>query len=107
VRVKAHCLTYYVGGFCSRARQQPHFVHGVQEFAVRGFEAVDFGQGAGNDYAHGVGHIVFFEGFDYVFFVYFACAFDVGGDFGKFWFFCIFHGFSLIGNYRPIIMIGR
>ena len=39
-------------------RQQAHFIHGVQELAVGGLEAVDLRNGAGDDDAHGVGHIV-------------------------------------------------
>ena len=35
--------------------------HGIQQLAVRRFEAVDLRQGTGDDDAHGVGHIVGFQ----------------------------------------------
>ena len=38
--------------------EQPHPVHGVEQLAVRGLEAVDLRDGAGDDDAHGVGHVV-------------------------------------------------
>ena len=58
VGVQAHGLAHDVGRLGPPAGQQPHFVHGVEQLAVRGLEAVDLRDGAGDDDAHGVGHIV-------------------------------------------------
>ena len=58
VGIQAHGLAHDVGGLRPCSRQQPHFIHGVEQLAVRGLEAVDLRDGAGDDDAHGVGHIV-------------------------------------------------
>ena len=41
--------------------EQPHLVHGVEQLAVGGLEPVDLGDGAGDDNAHRVGHVVLFQ----------------------------------------------
>ena len=58
VGVQAHGLAYNVGGFGAAAGEQPHFVHGVQQLAVGGLEAVDLRDSAADNDRHGVGHIV-------------------------------------------------
>ena len=58
VRVEAHGLADDVRGLGARAAQQAHFIHGIQQLAVRGLEAVDLGDRARYDDAHGVGHVV-------------------------------------------------
>ena len=58
VGIQAHGLAHDVGGLRPRSRQQTHFIHGVEQLAVGGLEAVDLRDGAGDDDAHGVGHIV-------------------------------------------------
>ena len=61
VGVEAHGLADDVGGFCPRAGQKAHFVHRIQELAVRRLEAVDLRDGARDDDRHGVGHVVRLE----------------------------------------------
>ena len=56
--IQLHGLPHNVGRLCARAREQSHFVHGVQQLPVRGLKSVDLRNGAGDDHAHGVGHIV-------------------------------------------------
>ena len=58
VGIQAHGLAHDVGGLRPCSRQQAHFIHGVEQLAVGGLEAVDLRDGAGDDDAHGVGHIV-------------------------------------------------
>ena len=58
VGIQTHGLAHDVGGLRPRSRQQTHFIHGVEQLAVGGLEAVDLRDGAGDDDAHGVGHIV-------------------------------------------------
>ena len=60
--IQAHGLAHDVGGLGAVPRQQAHLVHGVQELAVGGLEAVDLRDGPGDDHAHGVGHIVLVQG---------------------------------------------
>ena len=62
VGVELHGLADDVGALGARAGQKPHLVHGVQKFPVGGLEAVDLRDGAGDDDAHGVGHVVLFQG---------------------------------------------
>ena len=62
VGVQAHGLTHDVGGLGPGAGHQAHLVHGVQELAVGGLEAVDLRDGPGDDDAHGVGHVVGLQG---------------------------------------------
>ena len=40
---------------------RPMLIHRIQQLAVGGLEAVDLRQGAADDDAHGVGHIVRFQ----------------------------------------------
>ena len=61
VGVQAHGLAHDVGGLGAAAGEKPHLVHGIQELAVSGLEAVDLRNGTGDDNAHGVGHIVFVQ----------------------------------------------
>ena len=58
VGVQVHGAAHDVGRLGAGTLQQPHAVHGVQQLAVGGLEAIDLGQGAGDDDAHRVGHIV-------------------------------------------------
>ena len=61
VGVELHGLAHDVRALRARARQQAHLVHGVEELAVGGLEAVDLRDGAGDDDAHGVGHVVLLQ----------------------------------------------
>ena len=56
--VQTHGLPHDVGGFGAPAGEQSHLVHGVEQLAVAGLEAIDFRNSAGNDGGHGVGHEV-------------------------------------------------
>ena len=58
VGIQAHGLAHDVGGLGASAGEQAHLVHGVQQLAVGGLEAVDLRYGAADDDRHGVGHIV-------------------------------------------------
>ena len=58
VGVEAHCLPDDVRRLRAPAREQAHFIHRVEQLAVRRLEAVDFGDGARDDDAHGIGHVV-------------------------------------------------
>ena len=62
--------------FCSCRTKQPHFVHGVQQFTVRRFKAIDFRNGTGHNDTHGIGHIVFFQSIGNGLFHYLACTFN-------------------------------
>ena len=62
VGVQVHGGAHDVGRLGPGALEQPHPVHGVQQLAVGGLEAVDLGQRPADDDAHGVGHIVGFQG---------------------------------------------
>ncbi len=59
--VQVHGAAHDVGAFGAGAFQQAHAVHGIQQFAVGGLEAVNFRQRAGNNNAHGVRHVVCFQ----------------------------------------------
>ena len=61
VGVQVHGAAHDVGAFGAGAFQQAHAVHGIQQFAVGGLEAVNFRQRAGNNNAHGVRHVVCFQ----------------------------------------------
>mgnify|MGYP000665374680 CR=1 FL=1 len=61
VGVQVHGAAHDVRRLGAGTLQQPHAVHGVQQLAVRRFEAVDLWQRAADDDAHGVGHIVGFQ----------------------------------------------
>ena len=61
VGVQAHGLADDVGGFRPSTGEQTHFVHGVQQLAVRRLEAVDLRNCPGNDDRHGIGHVVQFQ----------------------------------------------
>ena len=61
VGVQVHGAAHDVGRFSAGAFQQPHLVHGIEQLAVGGLEAVDLRQRAADDDAHGVGHIVGFQ----------------------------------------------
>ena len=58
VGVELHGLAHDVGALGACPGQKAHFEHGVQELPVGGLEAVDLRNGAGDDDAHGVGHVV-------------------------------------------------
>ena len=61
VGVQVHGAAHDVGAFGAGAFQQAHAVHGIQQFAVGGLEAVNFRQRTGNNNAHGVRHVVCFQ----------------------------------------------
>ena len=61
VRVQLHGLADDVGGFGAGLREKAHFIHGIQELAVRRLESVDLRNGARDDDRHGVGHVVGLE----------------------------------------------
>jgi len=58
VGVQAHGLADNIGGFRPSTGEQTHFVHGVQQLAVRRLEAIDLRNCPGNDHRHGIGHVV-------------------------------------------------
>ena len=58
VRVQLHRLADNIGGFGAGLREKPHFVHGIQQLAVRRLEAVDLRDGTRDDDRHGIGHVV-------------------------------------------------
>ena len=60
--VQLHGLADDVGALLARAVEQAHLVHGIQKLAVRRLEPVDLRERAGHVGAHGVGHVVHFEG---------------------------------------------
>ena len=59
--IQLHGGADHIGRFGPRTGQQSHLIHGVQQFAMRGLEAVYFGDRPGYDDTHRVGHIVFFQ----------------------------------------------
>ena len=61
VRVELHGLSHDIRTFGTRSGQKSHFVHREKELAVRGLESVDLGDGARDDDAHHVRHIVLFD----------------------------------------------
>ena len=65
VRVEAHRLSDDVRTLDPSARKQTHFIHRIEQFSVRGLEAVDLGDRTRHDNAHYVGHIVLFYRFSY------------------------------------------
>ena len=58
VGIEPHGLTDDVRALRARAVQQSHLIHGIEELAVAGLEAVDLRNGARDDDRHRVGHIV-------------------------------------------------
>ena len=62
VGVELHGGPHHVGRLGPPPGEQLHLVHGVQELAVGGLEPVDLRDGPGDDDAHGVGHVVEFQG---------------------------------------------
>ena len=58
VGIELHGGPHHIGGLGAAPAQQLHLVHGVQQLAVGGLEAVDLRDGPGDDDRHGVGHIV-------------------------------------------------
>ena len=62
VRMDVHSLSHHVSALGTGTVHQSHLVHGIQDFPMSGFEAVDFGDRAGHDHAHNVRHIVLFYG---------------------------------------------
>ena len=61
VGVQVHGAAHDVRRLGARALDQAHLIHRIQQLAVGGLEAVDLRQGAADDDAHGVGHIVRFQ----------------------------------------------
>ena len=62
VGIEFHGLTHDVGRLGTLARQQSHFVHGIQQFPVGGLEAVDLRNRSRHNDRHGVGHVVQLQG---------------------------------------------
>ena len=60
--IQLHGAPHNVGALNKAAGKQLHIVHRVKQLAVGGLKAVDLRQGAGEDHAHGVGHIVALQG---------------------------------------------
>ena len=60
--VQFHGGAHNIGTLGPGPAKQVHLVHGVQQLPVAGLESVDFRNGPGNDDAHGVGHVVVFQG---------------------------------------------
>ena len=63
VGVVAHGGAHDVGAFGARSGEKAHLIHAVEQLAVAGLEAVDLGDGARDDHAHGVGHEIALERF--------------------------------------------
>ncbi len=61
VGIEPHGLAYDVGGFGPSAGEQAHFIHGIEQFSVGGFEAVNFRNGPGQNHTHGIGHEIDFQ----------------------------------------------
>ena len=61
VWIQLHGGADHIGRFGPCTGQQSHLIHGVQQLAMRGLEAVYFGDRPGYDDTHRVGHIVFFQ----------------------------------------------
>ena len=61
VRVELHGLAHDVGALLAVALEQAHLVHGEKQLAVRGLEAIDFGEGTRDVGAHGIRHVVGLE----------------------------------------------
>ena len=63
VRVIVHRRADDVRRLRTRAGEKPHFVHAVQQLPVARLEAVDLRDGARDDNAHRIGHVVVLERF--------------------------------------------
>ncbi len=74
VGVELHRSADDVRRLGARAGEQTHLVHGVQQLAVRGLEAVYLGDGSRHDDAHRIGHEVFFDSICDALFHYIARA---------------------------------
>ena len=62
VGVELHGGPHHVGRLGAAPGEQLHLVHGVQQLPVGGLKPVNLRNGPGDDDAHGVGHIVDFQG---------------------------------------------
>ena len=62
MRIQLHRCADDVRGFGSCAVEQSHLVHGEQQLAVRGLEAVNLGNRTRENDAHGVGHEILADG---------------------------------------------
>ena len=58
VGIELHRGPDNVCGFCKRAAEKSHLVHGIEEFALGGLQSVYLRDSSRNDDAHGVRHIV-------------------------------------------------
>ena len=58
VGIQLHGLAHNVGRLGALAGKQTHFVHGIEQFPVRGLEAVNLRNGSGHNNGHGIGHVV-------------------------------------------------
>ena len=63
--VEVHGLSNNICTLGSITMHKAHFVHCIEKLAVRGLEAVNFGNSTRNNNAHNVGHIVFFYSLGY------------------------------------------
>ena len=63
MRVIVHRRADDVRRLRARAGEKPHFVHAVQKLSVARLKAVDLRDGARDDDAHRVGHVVVLERF--------------------------------------------
>ena len=61
VRVQLHRLADNIGALGTGGTEQPHFIHGKEQLPVRRLETVNLRDGARQNNAHGVGHIVLFQ----------------------------------------------
>ena len=61
MRIQPHGLPDNIRRLGFGPGQQPHFIHGIEQLPMGGLEPVDFGQRAGNNDAHCIGHIVLLE----------------------------------------------
>ena len=61
VGIELHCRADDVGRLGARSGKQAHLIHRVQQLAVRGLKAVDLRDGARNDDAHRIRHIIFLK----------------------------------------------
>lgn len=59
--IQFHRLTNDIGGFRAGAGLQAHFIHRVQQFPMRRLKPIYFRDGAGNDDAHRIWHIILLE----------------------------------------------
>ena len=82
VGIQLHRLPHDIGRFGAGRAEQAHLIHGVQQLPVRRFEAVDLRDGAGENHAHRIGHVVLFQRAGDPLFHHLARAFNHAVRFG-------------------------